>query len=233
MSAPPPDRPDPAAGVYETVRVRDGVIQALDAHLARLADSVRELYGAPLGDEPRRRLLERAAGLDGEHRIRINAVPDGGGLRLDLVASRLAPGARRPVSLTPVVVPGGLGAHKWCDRRIIERHGADPVPLLVDADDAVLEGAWGNVWILDGDQLVTPPADGRILPGVTRAALLALAPRLGLHAREERIGLSDARDAGALMLTSSLRLAVAAGFGAPPELEPPEIARIRDALAVF
>ena len=228
----PPERPDPALGVYETVRVQDGVIQSLDGHLARLAASVRALYEAPLTDEPRRRLLEWAAGLDGEHRIRVDAVPDAGGLRFELVVSAVAPGARRPVRLTPVVVAGGLGAHKWCDRRIIDRHGADPVPLLVDTDDAVLEGAWGNIWLLAGDRLLTPPADDRILPGVTRAALLTVAPQLGLRPSEERIGLADARAGATLFLTSSLRLAVAAGFDAPPA-EPPMVARIRAALAAF
>ncbi|HEY5428069.1 MAG TPA: aminotransferase class IV [Solirubrobacteraceae bacterium] len=234
MPATPPDRPDPAGGVYETVRVRDGAIQRLPAHLARLAHSLQELYGLPLTDEPRRRLLERAAGLLGEHRIRVNAVPGAGELRFELVASALTPDAPRPVSVTPVVVPGGLGAHKWCDRRLVERHGADPVPLLVDEHGTVLEGAWGNFWVLDGEQLITPPADGRILPGVTRAALLELAPKLGLRAREQPIALADAQRGAppTIFLTSSLRLAVAAGFGPPPP-EPPEIARIRDALAVF
>ncbi len=66
------------------------------------------------------------------------------------------------------------------------------MPLLVDADGSVLEAAWGNFWLLEGDALVTPPADGRILPGVTRALLLELAPALGLHAREQPITLQRA-----------------------------------------
>ncbi len=236
MSAPPreaeAERPDPSAGVYETVRVRDGRIQALDAHLERLAGSVAELYGSPPTDEPRRRLRQRAAALHGEHRIRIDAVPSDGALRFELVTSELAAGAREPVGLRPVLVPGGLGAHKWCDRRLLDGLGSDPVPLLVDTDDAVLEGAWGNVWVLAGEDLITPPADGRILPGVTRAALVELAPRLGLRIREEPIGLAGIERAGVMFLTSSLRLAVTAAVG-PPPAETPSIARIRNALALF
>ncbi len=57
------------------------------------------------------------------------------------------------------------------------RSGREQAPLLVDADGTVLEAAWGNVWVLEGDALLTPPADGRILPGVTRSLLLELAPR--------------------------------------------------------
>jgi para-aminobenzoate synthetase/4-amino-4-deoxychorismate lyase len=230
--SPPPERPDPAAGVYDTMRVQDGRIQALDQHLARLTASLDQLYGAQLTEGPRRMLLARAAQLEGEHRIRINAVPSGGEVRFDLVASELAPTARRPVALTPVLVPGGLGAHKWRDRRLVQRQGSDPVALLVDSDDSVLEGAWGNVWTLAGQALVTPPADGRILPGVTRAALLALAPRLGLMAREQPLALADIGRADSVFLTSSVRLAVAAAIG-PAPAEPPAIRRIRDALAFF
>ena len=49
----------------------------------------------------------------------------------------------------------------------------------------MLEAAYANVWIVEGEALITPPADGRILPGTTRAALLAADPA----AREEPIDL--------------------------------------------
>jgi para-aminobenzoate synthetase/4-amino-4-deoxychorismate lyase len=73
--------------------------------------------------------------------------------------------------------------------------------LLVDTDDLVLEAAYANVWIVEGDALVTPPADGRILPGITRAQLLAGHPAT---AREEPIDLPRVRDADAIFLTSSI-----------------------------
>jgi branched-subunit amino acid aminotransferase/4-amino-4-deoxychorismate lyase len=70
---------------------------------------------------------------------------------------------------------------------------------LVDTDGLVLEAAYANVWIIEGDDLITPPADGRILPGTTRAALLA-------HdgAREEPIDLDRLASADAVFLTSSI-----------------------------
>jgi branched-subunit amino acid aminotransferase/4-amino-4-deoxychorismate lyase len=74
----------------------------------------------------------------------------------------------------------------------------------------VLEAAWANVWILEGDRIVTPPTDGRILPGVTRALLLAHAGAVGLTAATEPIPLERARRADAVFLTSSLRLAARA-----------------------
>ena len=43
--------PDPSAGVFDTLLVQAGAPVALDAHVRRLAASVRELYGdADLAD---------------------------------------------------------------------------------------------------------------------------------------------------------------------------------------
>ncbi|MGH2907956.1 MAG: aminotransferase class IV, partial [Solirubrobacteraceae bacterium] len=74
------------------------------------------------------------------------------------------------------------------------------VPLLVDSDGLVLEAAFANVWILEHDTWLTPPADGRILPGVTRAARLRVDP----SAREEPIAFSRLRDATEIQITSSI-----------------------------
>jgi para-aminobenzoate synthetase / 4-amino-4-deoxychorismate lyase len=111
--------------------------------------------------------------------------------------------ALRAVALAPVSLPGGLGAHKWRDRRLLDRladeHGA--VPLIVDLDGDVLEAAHANVWIVEGGTLVTPPLDGRLLPGTARARLLRSAAGA---AREGRLTLERLRRADALLLTSSL-----------------------------
>jgi para-aminobenzoate synthetase/4-amino-4-deoxychorismate lyase len=211
-------RPDPAAGVFETLLLRGSRVHALEGHLDRLERSATELYEVSLPSRSKTRvvdaLVDRARLLPGEQRARIDVVPSDGRLKLSLAITEVP--ARRPVTLKPIVVPGGLGAHKWRDRRLIEGNGRHPVQLIVDADGSMLEAAWANVWMLDGDELITPPLDGRILPGVTRARLIELAPSLGLTVREEPIQLTDARAAGTLFLTSSLRLAVPAAFSARP-----------------
>ena len=100
------------------------------------------------------------------------------------------------------------------------------LPLLVDSNGELLEAARANVWLIEDGHLVTPPADGRILPGVTRAMLL------GLHrdAREEPITVARAKAADTMFLTSALRHAVAAGIDGPGRT-PPELATIREALS--
>ncbi len=208
------DRPDPAAGVFETLAVADGTIQALDRHLERLDGSVAELYGRNLPGDTADRARAAARALSGRHRMRIRARPAPEGPVVDITTEPYAPSdPDRVHTLTPAVVPGGIGPHKWCDRRLLDRlSSAGSVPLLVEADGELLEAAWANVWILEGERVVTPPADGRILPGVTRALLLASATDIGLTAVAEPLSLERARRADAIFVTSSLRLVATASL---------------------
>jgi para-aminobenzoate synthetase/4-amino-4-deoxychorismate lyase len=95
-----------------------------------------------------------------------------------------------------LVLPGGLGAHKWVDRDLV----AGSEPLIVDLSGEVLESGSGNVFIVEGDALVTPPTDGRILPGVTRAELIGSADVL-----IEAIDLARLSAADEVFVTSSIR----------------------------
>jgi para-aminobenzoate synthetase/4-amino-4-deoxychorismate lyase len=69
--------------------------------------------------------------------------------------------------------------------------------LVVDADGEVLEASWANVFIVEGGRHITPPADGRLLPGIIRA-------RIG--ADEEPITLERYEAADAVYLTSGVAL---------------------------
>jgi para-aminobenzoate synthetase/4-amino-4-deoxychorismate lyase len=187
-------RPDPAGGVYETIRVAHGEPHALGDHLARLARSLRTLYGLPLPDA----LGERVAGaIAGQPlaRLRIDVVP-GEDAEITVTPLRAIP----PAVLRPVVVPGGLGAHKWRDRALLEAlEGEDPgtLPLLLDADGLVLETSRTSVVVRGArGELSTPPTDGRILPGVT-AAHAGARPRV--------LTLCDLEAAPELYVASALR----------------------------
>jgi para-aminobenzoate synthetase/4-amino-4-deoxychorismate lyase len=148
----------------------------------------------------------------GEHRLRVRAHPAAGDLVVRIETEPLArPESQPTIMLTPVLVPGGLGAYKWCDRRLLDNRSSRGVtPLIVDVEGEVLEAGWANVWIVEGSYIVTPAADGRLLPGITRSLLLERAPALGLTASTEPISLARAREADAIFLTSSLRYAVSA-----------------------
>jgi para-aminobenzoate synthetase / 4-amino-4-deoxychorismate lyase len=155
-----------------------------------------------------------------------------GSVSTQLTTSALAPG--RPgggaVVLHPVVVPGGLGAHKWRDRRLLEAvvEQGGGVPLLVDLDGEVLEAAHANVFLAVGDLLLTPPLDGRLLPGTVRADLIAATRRAGGELREERLTLDRLAAGDAILLTSSIRGVHAARLDGQAE-PPAELARRLDA----
>ena len=71
------------------------------------------------------------------------------------------------------------------------------MPLLLDADGRVLEASRASVVVRAPDgTLYTPPADGRILPGITRALA---------GARERELTVEDLRAAPALYIASALR----------------------------
>jgi para-aminobenzoate synthetase/4-amino-4-deoxychorismate lyase len=97
----------------------------------------------------------------------------------------------------------------------------------------VLEAAWANVWIVEGGRIVTPAADGRLLPGITRSLLLECGPALGLTASTEPISVGRAREADAIFLTSSLRYAATAALdgGPSPHRRSPVVKVLRTALS--
>jgi para-aminobenzoate synthetase/4-amino-4-deoxychorismate lyase len=228
---------DPSLGVFETLLVRDGAVQALGAHLARLRGSTASLYALDPPDDLASRIRGQAAALgSGEHRLRIDIRPGEPGLD---VTFQTGPLSSRPglFGLRPLTLAGGYGAHKLADRGPLtgtSSASGGPVALLVDDDPepTVLEAAWANVWLVDANRLITPPLDGRILPGITRARVIRLAGSLGLSVDQLPISLAQAR-AGQPMLTSSLQLAAPAAFEDRPKPDQEAvatIAEIRDAL---
>jgi para-aminobenzoate synthetase/4-amino-4-deoxychorismate lyase len=109
------------------------------------------------------------------------------------------------VKLRSHPVAGGLGPYKWVDRKGINRPAPDEAgALIVDAGE-ILEAGWANVFAVRGGTLFTPPLDGRLLPGTTRAALLELAPKLEIETREQPFSSNDLLTADETLLTGSIR----------------------------
>ncbi len=230
----PIPRPDARAGVIETLLVQNGRALRLPSHLQRLARSLVALYDVqpPAGLTERIEAAARAA--DGPARLRVGVLPGDGAIADVAIEIRaLIPSA--PVRLRVWTVPGGLGPHKWADRRLIEAMEArspGELPLLVGADGEVLEASRASVFALGRDgTLRTPAADGRILPGIARAQVLAHADRLGHGVADGPLPLADLMDARGAVLTSALRLTrVLAVDGRPLDSDPSLISLVRSAL---
>jgi para-aminobenzoate synthetase/4-amino-4-deoxychorismate lyase len=223
MSASP--HADLGRGVFETMLVIAGRAVELDAHLGRLSASVEALYGRFLPGRARGLVLDRAAKI--EHgKLRLTAMPGGrppareaeelGGEIDDLTMEvetaeveigAVFPGPDRGAALRSTVVAGGLGEHKWADRRLLDRVAAgarDELPLLLDADGTVLEASRASVFVVREERLLTPPTDGRILPSIARQQVIEMARAEGIATSEERLTVSDLL-AHELFLTGSVR----------------------------
>lgn len=204
---------DPTRGLFETLLVVEERPVALRRHLERLGRSARELFGAEL---PPQLAADAVAACEGIAlgRLRIDLTAEQvGAVRWQTLATPIDPGEffppwERGATLRSVAAPEWSGAHKLADRDWLERQeeqlGA-AVPLLVGADGAVLEAGRANLFAVVDGTLVTPPLDGRILPGTARAATIALAGELGIEIAAQPLSLDDVRNSGEVFLTSSVR----------------------------
>ncbi|OFW75798.1 MAG: hypothetical protein A2Y55_08555 [Actinobacteria bacterium RBG_16_68_12] len=209
---------------FETLRVYSGRPFRLEAHLDRLAASA-ESIGLPIVE---RGELEGLASLvlaeprqeDAVLRLVWTAGPAHGaptGLALlsavpawiEEVRSRGA----RAVSLlgvraeAPWLLPGVKStsyAVNMAAEAEAKRRGADEA-IFVDAEGVVLEGTVTNVWWRTRETLHTPSLDLGILAGVTRAALLELAPACGYRVAEGVYRLADVLGADEAFTSSSVR----------------------------
>jgi branched-chain amino acid aminotransferase len=79
--------------------------------------------------------------------------------------------------------------------------GFDEVVLL-DGDGFVAEAPTANVFLARDGVLVTPPLD-RVLAGITRDSVLAIARAEGVEAREERFTVDQLKDADEAFLVAT------------------------------
>jgi para-aminobenzoate synthetase / 4-amino-4-deoxychorismate lyase len=205
--------PRPAAGVFTSLLVTGGVTHGLADHLARLEGSVRDLYGkelpAALTAELARCLATRPSG-----RLRITVRPVGGPLQatVEVVPQSQAaqPSDAMAVTLRPVTLPRGIGAHKYRDRRLLAalaaqaQAGPDQHLLLIDETGELLETDRANVFAVMDGVLLTPPADGRLLPGTTRAAVLRAARAHGISIGQKPLTLDELTQASEVFVTNAV-----------------------------
>lgn len=193
----------------------DGTPVELEAHLARLAASLEAVYGAAVPPDLAGLANRRAAGLS-HGRLRLTGRLENGRVGVRAEATEVDPVLIFPATGAPLrslPLPGGLGAHKWVDRSSLPKPDTGTTALLFDEDE-VLEAATANVFAVFDGTLVTPPLDGRILPGVTREIVLTTARDRGFETRERTLSRAELTDADEVFLTNAVR-----GLEAPVSLD--------------
>lgn len=195
--------PDTAAGVFDTLLVRAGQPVELAAHLDRLAASVEELYAGHVDRGAlEARIREAAQGMD-RSRVRLTFVPETGSV--EVICESIGPDDLDPRTLEVRRHPGGLGAHKWSDRRAVNNARKAADVLLVDETGHVLECGTANIFVVLDDQVCTPPLDGRILPGTVRRRVLDLIHRHGIPMSQRTLPLHELAGSIEVFSTSSIR----------------------------
>lgn len=217
-------------GLYDTWRTYDGEPFAVAAHLRRLAAAARVLRlpaPGPAGVWSRRaRALVARNGLrDATVRLTITRgaagdylVPDRPARPTQLMTVRRLPAdlpAQQARGIAAVLLPfprdvappwGGLkllGHPSAVVGRTRARGRGAREGLYVTAEGSVTEGTTSNLFLVERGVLVTPPAAGGILGGVTRDLVLRLARRAGLVVREEPIHAVELRRAAEVFVTAS------------------------------
>ena len=180
--------------------------------LAERHDGEARQLPARLGAE----VAEAATGRPGPERLRVRVCPGPSrGLVWEIsivpASESFSGSPGSPVVLVPFVLAGGLGGHKWQDRRLLADRrealglGGHDQLLLVDGDRNVLETEQANVFAAFGDVVRTPPLDGRILAGTTRERVIRLTLANGLVVSEEPLCLDELASAEEAFVTSSIR----------------------------
>lgn len=217
-------------GLYDTWRTYDGEPFAVAAHLRRLAAAARQLRLPPPGPAPAwtrraRRLVARNGLRDATIRLTITRgvagdflVPDRPAPPTRLLTVRRLPhdlAEQQARGIAAVLLPfprdvappwGGLKllGHPSAvvGRMIALRRGARE-GLYVTPLGEVTEGTTSNLFLVEDDGVLTAPATGEVLGGVTRDLVLRLARREGIPVHEERIATARLRRAREVFVTAS------------------------------
>jgi D-alanine transaminase len=189
--------------LYDVVRVVQGEILDLDSHLARLRGGLQRIdIVVPSDLEEGCRRLVIASGLDTGYlylQVSRGAAPRSHqpppGMRPTVLILAAEHDFAAPASRTmrAITRPDDRWAH--CDLKTTSLlatvrgkldardAGVDEV-IFAGPDGQLREGGSSTLFVRHDDVLKTHPADHRILRGVTRGIILALAEQLGLPCRE-------------------------------------------------
>ena len=216
-------------GLFETMRAYGGSVFRLQQHLDRLAASAKELGWAVVPDigemtDSVRQVVEATD--SGDLRVRLTVTT--GSLRvagqeqpeLTLIATA-SPGGKYPDELyqkgVSVVVPGLRQSHhdptvghkttsyfsRLAALRVAHARGAFE-SLWLTLEGSVAEGSISSLFAVKDGELITPPLDTPVLPGITRAAVMELAERMSITVEPIAPTLEELLAADEVFLTNSM-----------------------------
>lgn len=207
-------------GVFETLKLYDGVPFAVTRHLDRLATSARGMGLSPPDHDVMREAMAAVTHANGLETGRLRITVTGGPAPLGSDRGPTAPTvvvAGGPLTAWPdttdvVVVPwprnergalAGLKTISYGENVVALAHAAERgggEAIFANLAGNLCEGSGSNVFVVRAGRLVTPPLSAGCLAGVTRACLLEVT-----NAVEEDLPVEVLAQADEAFLTSSTR----------------------------
>jgi branched-subunit amino acid aminotransferase/4-amino-4-deoxychorismate lyase len=202
-------------GLFETIKVMGRLPVFFDDHYARLGRSAQTL-GLVL-ESGRNQLRSHCDQVIAANDLEVGSLKiilfqdDRGPSEIVLARAGLYPKETYNrgfyLKTEQVGARGPLAAHKTLNyyenvaaKRRVVAVGCDE-PLFVDAAGLLLEGATTNIFAVKAGRVLTPPTDGRILPGVMRAQVLRI---LGDRAEEKLVSMDQLHGADEVFVTNAL-----------------------------
>ncbi len=211
-------------GFYDTSRVYDGVVFELESHLKRIASSAQKMalvFPWPMKTVGRwiQTVVTKNRLQDAKVRVTVTRGFHGtefglehrptlvitcARVRMDREVSKKGVAAAfvRAERTWPEIKTIGLTGRMLAARSALP-HGAEEV-ICLGEKNRVREGAFTNVFLVKNGRLLTPKI-GRILPGLTRHRVLALARTAGLPVAVRDLPKSALFHADEIFLTNRVR----------------------------
>lgn len=217
-------------GLFETIRIYDGVPFLLEEHVQRLLNSASELKIETNLDRKKirhivRTLIEKNSLSEAVVRITLTRGAHSGELNLTQSTqatvfisvrqsqSFIPTTSRKPLSVITLQGYGNrhkLARHKTLSylsyltaREEAKAKGADDAILLSETGE-VLEATTANIFLVKEGQIFTPPLESGILPGITRKEVIEISKKLKIKTSETPLTVDDLKTAEEIFLTNSV-----------------------------
>ncbi len=218
-------------GVFEGIRVYGGMPFRLSEHVERLYKSAKAIMlEAPFARDEMENLIMKTSEMNDikEGYIRVVVTRGEGDLGLDpvkcpspsvfIIADEISLYPEQlyekgieivtvPVQRTsPTMLEPRIKSLNYLNNIMAKLHANNagkPEALMINSDGYIVECSGENIFIVEGKNLFTPPAHLGILEGITRAAVMEIAPSCGCRVSEECLTLYDVYNADECFLTGS------------------------------
>ncbi len=206
-------------GVFETIRVKEGIPEYLKLHLKRLGEGAKFLNTAvPDADyESLIRKLLKKTRINGKLARAKIILFNGESPHFCLTLEPYAPPDRDNYATG---VKLSTGKHPYCESEVAKIKSICRLPymelrdkavrkgcfdcLLIGCEGKILESTVANLFIWDGKNFFIPPITSHRLHGIMEIVVVKELKRDGFRVREKRIKLKDLSSKNGLLITNSL-----------------------------